>query len=310
MRKVIAIVGPTASGKTPVSIELAKVSDSEIISADSRQIYKNIPIATAVPDENVRKNVIHHFIEILEPEDDYNAGRYGKDARAVIENLHSDDKNVIIVGGSGLYLRSLIDGLYEEEIDTSDQRNILYEKLQKNGRKALFYELIKIDPETASNLTEYDTRRIIRALEVFYTTGKKISELRKNVPKINFDVILFALQHPRENLYKKINERVDKMIEIGLINEVRKLYETGYHYKIHNSLNTVGIKEVMMYFDGEIGKPEMLELIKMNTRRYAKRQFTWFKKDKRINWIPVDENTTSAELINEIQKIYEANPGV
>ncbi|KXK03737.1 MAG: tRNA delta(2)-isopentenylpyrophosphate transferase [Chlorobi bacterium OLB4] len=310
MRKVIAIVGPTASGKTPVSIELAKVSGSEIISADSRQIYKNIPIATAVPDENVRKNVIHHFIEILEPEDDYNAGRYGKDARAVIENLHSDDKNVIIVGGSGLYLRSLIDGLYEEEIDTSDQRNILYEKLQKNGRKALFYELIKIDPETASNLTEYDTRRIIRALEVFYTTGKKISELRKNVPKINFDVILFALQHPRENLYKKINERVDKMIEIGLINEVRKLYETGYHYKIHNSLNTVGIKEVMMYFDGEIGKPEMLELIKMNTRRYAKRQFTWFKKDKRINWIPVDENTTSAELINEIQKIYEANPGV
>ncbi|MEB2328941.1 MAG: tRNA (adenosine(37)-N6)-dimethylallyltransferase MiaA [Ignavibacteriaceae bacterium] len=310
MRKVIAIVGPTASGKTPVSIELAKVSGSEIISADSRQIYKNIPIATAVPDENVRKNVIHHFIEILEPEDDYNAGRYGKDARAVIENLHSDDKNVIIVGGSGLYLRSLIDGLYEEEIDTSDQRNILYEKLQKNGRKALFYELIKIDPETASNLTEYDTRRIIRALEVFYTTGKKISELRKNVPKINFDVILFALQHPRKNLYKKINERVDKMIEIGLINEVRKLYETGYHYKIHNSLNTVGIKEVMMYFDGEIGKPEMLELIKMNTRRYAKRQFTWFKKDKRINWIPVDENTTSAELINEIQKIYEANPGV
>jgi tRNA isopentenyltransferase (miaA) len=310
LRKVIAIVGPTASGKTPVSIELAKVSGSEIISADSRQIYKNIPIATAVPDENVRKNVIHHFIEILEPEDDYNAGRYGKDARAVIENLHSDDKNVIIVGGSGLYLRSLIDGLYEEEIDTSDQRNILYEKLQKNGRKALFYELIKIDPETASNLTEYDTRRIIRALEVFYTTGKKISELRKNVPKINFDVILFALQHPRENLYKKINERVDKMIEIGLINEVRKLYETGYHYKIHNSLNTVGIKEVMMYFDGEIGKPEMLELIKMNTRRYAKRQFTWFKKDKRINWIPVDENTTSAELINEIQKIYEANPGV
>jgi len=310
LRKVIAIVGPTASGKTPVSIELAKVSDSEIISADSRQIYKNIPIATAVPDENVRKNVIHHFIEILEPEDDYNAGRYGKDARAVIENLHSDDKNVIIVGGSGLYLRSLIDGLYEEEIDTSDQRNILYEKLQKNGRKALFYELIKIDPETASNLTEYDTRRIIRALEVFYTTGKKISELRKNVPKINFDVILFALQHPRKNLYKKINERVDKMIEIGLINEVRKLYETGYHYKIHNSLNTVGIKEVMMYFDGEIGKPEMLELIKMNTRRYAKRQFTWFKKDKRINWIPVDENTTSAELINEIQKIYEANPGV
>lgn len=203
MRKVIAIVGPTASGKTPVSIELAKVSGSEIISADSRQIYKNIPIATAVPDENVRKNVIHHFIEILEPEDDYNAGRYGKDARAVIENLHSDDKNVIIVGGSGLYLRSLIDGLYEEEIDTSDQRNILYEKLQKNGRKALFYELIKIDPETASNLTEYDTRRIIRALEVFYTTGKKISELRKNVPKINFDVILFALQHPREKSLQK-----------------------------------------------------------------------------------------------------------
>lgn len=307
MRKVLAIVGPTASGKTKISIELALQLNAEIVSADSRQIFKNIPVATAVPTIEERKKIVHHFIEILNIEEEYNAGKYGRDARILIQEIFNKGKNVIIVGGSGLYIKSLIDGFFDEEFDTTEERKNLYEKLKAKGNEFLYNELKEIDKITASKLVPENIRRIIRALEVYYATGKKLSDIQKQTPEINFRTIQFGMYPERSVLYKMINERTDKMIESGLLNEVRNLYDNGYHYKKYNSLNTVGVKEVMMYFDNELNKIEMIENIKMNTRRFAKRQMTWFRKDKRIIPVHVYPEMDFQKTANEIIKIYEDN---
>lgn len=307
MQKVLAIVGPTASGKTKVSVEIAQLLNAEIISADSRQIYKKIPVATAVPTLQERKNIIHHFLEILDIEENYNAGKYGREARSVIDNVLSNSKNVVIVGGSGLYIKSLIDGFFDEEFDTTRERKSLYEKLKSKGNEFLYNELKEIDKITASKLVPSNIRRIIRALEVYYATGRKLSDIQKQTPEINFRTVQFGMYPERSELYKMINVRTDKMIESGLIDEVRNLYDNGFHYKEFNSLNTVGVKEVMMYFDNEINKTEMIETIKMNTRRFAKRQMTWFRKDKRIIPVHAAPDLNFHRIAKEILKIYEDN---
>ncbi|MDD5362818.1 MAG: tRNA (adenosine(37)-N6)-dimethylallyltransferase MiaA [Ignavibacteria bacterium] len=288
-KAVYAIVGPTASGKTGLSIELARLLDAEIINCDSRQIYKHIQIATCAPTKLELKEIKHYFVNELELDEDFSAGEFAKRAKQKIKDILKRKKKVLIVGGSGLYLKALIEGFYEDEISDAEIRSELNRKLESKGREVLYKELMKVDPETASKMDSGKTRRVIRALEVFYASGKKISDLQKINTKPEFSTIQAGLYYHRPVLYKRINDRVDIMIKNGLLDEVKKLQDKGYSYKTHNSLNTVGIKEVFMHFEGALSLQEMTDMIKMNSRRYAKRQMTWFRKDKHIKWVDMDE---------------------
>jgi tRNA dimethylallyltransferase len=312
-KKVLAIAGPTASGKTELAYRIALYCKShlnktaEIISADSRQAYKHIPISASHPPAEYLKNIKHHFVNELELNREFNAGDFGKSGREVIKKLFSEDKIPVIAGGSGLYLRSLIYGLFEFESDDEDYekkknevRNILNHRAETEGMQKLLDELIKVDKEAAEGLDASNSRRILRALEVYNMTGKSILYWRKNMIEIPFTTVQYGLNWERKILYERINRRTDNMIAAGLIDEIKKLEENNYHYKTHNSLNTVGVKEVFDYLDGKISLNEMKELIKMNTRRFAKRQMTWFRKDKNINWIDI---TSEEEIINLPEKI-------
>jgi len=302
-RKVTIILGPTASGKTKTSIAVAGYLNMEIISADSRQIYKGIRIASAIPSEEERKGIVHHFMEELEPEEEYNAGKYGTEARKRIEDIFEKSKLPLVVGGSGLYLQSLTEGLFEEKSKSNEIRNKLKVLLNEKGKEYLYNELKKIDPESAEKMSPGYTRRIIRAMEVFYVTGKKISQLQKNLPQIEFEFLKVGLQLEKEELYKRIIRRVDEMLEAGLLNEILALKKRGLHYSVVNSLNTVGVKEIFDYLDGKCSLAEAIELIKRNTRRYAKRQMTWFRKDETIKWITLKPEK---DLSKEIIKIIES----
>ena len=302
---VLVLVGPTASGKTTLSIEVAKVLGAEIISADSRQVYKGIRIASAVPSIKERQGIKHYFLEFLKPFEDYNAGEFGKQARALIDNLFKENILPVIAGGSGLYIKSCIDGFFEEETRDDDIRLKLYDELENYGKEHLHDKLKVIDPESASVISTAYYRRVIRALEVYYITGKKMSELQKEKPEINFNAIQVGLSLDRKYLYQRINKRVDNMFDSGLIEEVTALKSKGYHYKTHNALNTVGVKEVFRYLENDISYETMVDSIKQNSRRYAKRQMTWFNKDKRIKWIEVTENKSTEKLCNEVIKIFK-----
>jgi tRNA dimethylallyltransferase len=312
-QKVLAIVGPTASGKTELAYRIALYLKShfnktaEIISADSRQAYKYIPISTSHPPQEYLINVKHHFVNELELNEEFNAGDFGKTGRELIQKLFSENKFPIIAGGSGLYLRSLIYGLFEFESDDEDYekkknevRTKLNHRAATEGMQVLLNELTEIDKEAAEGLDASNSRRILRALEVYEMTGKSILYWRKNMIKVPFTTMQFGLNWERKILYERINRRVDIMIKAGLIDEIKNLKEDNYHYKTHNSLNTVGVKEVFDYLDGKISLIEMTELIKMNTRRFAKRQMTWFRKDKSINWIEVNDEE---EIIHLPEKI-------
>ncbi|MBI5404464.1 MAG: tRNA (adenosine(37)-N6)-dimethylallyltransferase MiaA [Ignavibacteriae bacterium] len=304
MRKYIAITGPTASGKTSLAIELAKVLETEIVSADSRQIYKNIPIATATPSLKERQGIKHYFLEEIELDRLYNAGEYGRDARKIVENIFDKGKVPVVIGGSGLYLQALIDGFFEQDVKDREIRKKLNEEMAEHGKEYLFDKLKQVDPESAEKMAPHYFRRVIRALEVYYASGKKISELQKNNLKADFEAVQFGIMMDREYLYERINKRVDMMIEEGLVKEAEALKEKGFHPKTHNSLNTVGIKEVFMYFDGEYTYDEMIFHIKQNSRRFAKRQMTWFRRDERINWLEADENTDAFGLANRVIEIF------
>jgi tRNA dimethylallyltransferase len=312
-KKVLAIVGPTASGKTSLAYNIALYYKShlnktaEIISADSRQVYKYIPISTSHPPEEYQKNIKHHFVNELELNEEFNAGDFGIKAGKLIVELIEHDKIPIIAGGSGLYLRSLIYGLFsfedaEEEFEEKkdEVRKKLNERFESEGGELLYNELLKVDRKTAEKFDETKSRRIIRALEVYYVTGKPLSEWHENKAEVSFDTFQVGLNWDRKVLYDRINKRVDIMLEEGLIDEIKKLKENNYHYKTYNSLNTVGVKEVFDYLDGKTSVEEMTALIKMNTRRYAKRQMTWFRKDKNIKWIDV---TDEEEIISLPGKI-------
>ena len=304
IKKVIVIAGPTASGKTNLAINLALKLNGEIISADSRQVYKRIPIATAIPSMKERQGIQHHFMEILNLNETYTAGEFGKQGRAAIEDIFSRGKQPIVCGGSGLYIRSLIDGLFDAEIKDEKIRKDLYDKLKEKGKEFIYNELVEIDKIAASTMIPQNIRRVIRALEVYYSSGKKISELQQKKIKIDFKTVQFGIFNDRAKLYEKINNRVDQMFTKGLIEEVEWLRDNGYNSHEYNSLNTVGIKEVMAYLDGDLKQEEMKDLIKQNTRRYAKRQITWFGGDKRINWIEIDETFSENQITNEVIKVF------
>jgi tRNA dimethylallyltransferase len=316
--KVLAIIGPTASGKTALSVRLAeKLSEHtgkeiEIISADSRQVYKHIPIATAQPSIDIQKRFKHHFVNELELEQEFNAGEFGRKGREVIRNIFDSGKIPIIAGGSGLYIDSLVNGLFDYEDFKEDEdfklsrnkiRNELYIELKNYGLEKLVTELKKADPVTFNSMPQKTERRVIRALEVYYLTGIPISTHKNKKIDIGFKAVLMGIDMDRIELYGRINKRVENMIVDGLVEEIRKLKEMGFHYRDYNSLNTVGVKEVFDWLDEKLSYEKMVGLIKQNTRRFAKRQITWFKRYKDIKWI--DSNSEIATWISGEFSIQE-----
>lgn len=287
-RLVIAIVGPTCTGKTRIAIELAKLVKGEIISADARQIYKLIDIGTAKPTREELSEVPHHLVDILPLEDEISAGTFTKLARDAVNEIFARNHKPIIAGGSGLYLRAVIDGLFDAPDVDDEIREGLKKRLRTEGAEKLLAELKRVDPEAAKDLLSQNYKRILRALEIYYSSGERISELRQARPSTpSFKTLQFGILLERKLLYRRIEKRVDEMIEKGLIDEVKEILKRGFEPGL-NSLQTVGYKEAIGYVQGKIKFEEMVPLIKMNTRRYAKRQMTWFRKDSRIIWIEGD----------------------
>ena len=301
-RKVIVIVGPTCSGKTGVGISLAEKLRTEIISADSRQIYKLLTIGTAKPTTDELRKAKHHLVDFLEPDEDYNVSRFESDSLKIIEKLFSQNKIPIVVGGSGLYIKALAEGIFDTVDADSEYREELHDKREKFGNEYLYEELKRVDPQSASKMLPQNWKRVMRALEVYHLTGEpiwKFQETYKRETDIEFK--LFGLNWEREKLYRNIENRVDEMIAAGLVDEVKNILALGYSKKI-NALNTVGYKEIISFLENEITLERAVELIKRNTRRYAKRQMTWFRKTKGIEWLNCDESTSSEQLSSLILK--------
>jgi tRNA dimethylallyltransferase len=302
MEQVIVIVGPTCSGKTQLSINIAEQLNTEIISADSRQVYKYLDIGTAKPSSFDLKKVKHHFINILNPDENFNVSDFEVEALKVVNRLHSENKIPVVAGGSGLYIKALIDGIFNTVDKDEDYRSELLKKKADYGDEFLFNELKKVDPVSASKMLPQNYKRIIRALEVYHLTGKPIWEHQNEYNRnLKIDFLQFGLKWDRNTLYKNIDNRVDEMFRLGLIAEVKSILDKGYNKNI-NSLNSVGYREIISFIDGTISLEKATELIKRNTRRYAKRQLTWFNKDKSINWLEVKNNR---DLKNAARKIME-----
>lgn len=304
--RVIVIVGPTASGKSAVGLELARRLDGEIISADARQVFKYLDIGTAKPTVQERKEIRHHFVDVLRPDEPFSAGTFGIEGRRVVEEIFSRGKVPIVVGGSGLYVQSLTDGLFEGPAASSEVRRALENRLTTYGIERLVDELRRVDPAAAASIDCSKPRRLIRALEVYYVTGLPLTKHhQEKMPGINFSSMRFGLDWERKVLYERINRRCDRMVEQGFLAEVERLEAMGFTPEL-NALNTVGYAEVFAHRRGELTFGEMSELIKRNTRRYAKRQLTWFRRDKRIRWIPVASERDFEAACRFIEREYRA----
>ena len=289
--KVLILVGPTAVGKTALSLDLAEQLNAEIVSADSRQVYKFMDIGTAKPTPEELERIPHHFIDIRSPDQLYSAGEYGRDARDVIATLLSKFITPLVVGGSGFYIRALVDGLFAPQATDPEKKEQWRHRIKVEGKEQVFAILQKVDPETAARLHINDTQRVVRALEVWELTGRPISEFRQGEEiSASFSPLFFGLNRKRDELYARIEQRVDDMISEGLVGEVENLLHMGYGPQ-HNALRTVGYREVFDHFDGKIDYETMIDTIKQNTRRYAKRQLTWFRKDERIFWMDPGEQS-------------------
>ena len=281
MKRLIILLGPTGVGKTDLSIEIAQMLNSPIISADSRQIYKELKIGTAAPSEDQLRAVKHYFIAEKSIFEYYNASMFEVEVLDLLTELFETVDNVLMVGGATLYINSVCYGIDDlPNIDT-EIRNNLIERLEKEGIESLRFELKRIDPQYYAKADINNSKRILKALEVYLMTGKPYSSfLTKTGKQRDFEIVQIGLNRDRDELYRRIDLRVDQMVAEGLELEARQFFE---HRKL-NSLNTVGYKEWFEYFDGKISRDEAIELIKRNSRRYAKRQLTWFNRYKEINW--------------------------
>jgi tRNA dimethylallyltransferase len=302
---LLILLGPTGVGKTDISIKLAKkLPNIEIISADSMQIYKYMDIGTAKPNNNILKIIKHHMIDIADPAENFDVIQYSKLAIKIILDIFKRGKIPILVGGSGLYISSIINPLFTGPARDIEYREILEVEAKIHGKKYLYDKLSKIDSVSASKIEINDLRRIIRALEVYKSTGKTISYLQKKTFNKNakFKYQIIGLKRNREKLYQKINSRVDKMIKNGLIEEVKMLKERGYNENL-NSMQGLGYKQVNKHLNGVYTEEETIDLIKIETRHYAKRQMTWFNhKIKNIEWIDLDEYDEEKVLFKIINK--------
>ena len=299
--KVIVICGPTASGKTALSIELAKKINGEIVSCDSMQIYKDMNIGTAKPSIEEMQGIKHYMIDIISPDERYSVADYKKQAKEAIKEIISKGKVPIVVGGTGLYVDSLIYEINYPEIEFDEKyREDLEKRLKEEGLNILYEEAKKIDEEAIKKISPNDKKRILRILEIYHATGKNKTEQEKESRKtpVEFDYKVFALNMDREKLYERINKRVDLMIENGLIEEVENIYKK--YNKFPTAMQGLGYKEVVQYLEKRLTKEEMIEKIKQETRKFAKRQLTWFRKNKETIWLNADDT-----IQNNIKIILE-----
>lgn len=294
MKKVIVICGPTASGKTKLGIEVANKIGGEIISADSMQIYKDMDIGSAKPTKDEREKAVHHLIDFVSPDKRYSVADFKRDASNKIERIIGENKTPIIVGGTGLYIDSLV---YNIEFN-EEKTDLEYRELLDKEETSKLYELAnKIDEVSTKKISQNDRKRLMRIIEIYHSTGKTKYELEEESrKKVKYDYRIFILNMEREKLYERINQRVDKMIEEGLIDEVKKLLEK--YKEFPTAMQGLGYKETVQYLRGELTKEEMIDKIKQESRRYAKRQLTWFRRYKNAVWLDA-KNSNNANIIME-----------
>lgn len=292
--QVLVLVGPTAIGKTALSLELALEFNCEIISVDSMQVYRYMDIGTAKASLEERATVPHHLIDVVDPDENYDAARFVKDATGIIGQIHDRGKLPLLTGGTGLYFKSLLEGIFPEAPSDPLVREELKKKLQKNGPDKLHEELTFCDSSSAKRIHKNDTQRLLRALEIFLISGVPWSEHLKRQKEmmhstaLEADILQIGLTCQREKLYKRINLRCELMLQAGLEEEVRGLQRMGYGPDL-KSMGSIGYKHMCEYLNGSYDKDEMLRLLSRDTRRYAKRQYTWFNKNRELQWVDTSE---------------------
>ena len=296
--KVIVICGPTGIGKTSVGIRLAEKLGGEIISADSMQIYRYMDIGTAKPTVDERDRVLHHMIDIVDPDGDFDAVRFAEMARQKVTQLHQRGVMPFVVGGTGLYIKALLQGLFQSNPVDPQIRERLMKEAAENGSSRLFDHLQQVDPDAAERLHPNDTYRIVRALETIESTGRPISEHQQDhgFSDEPFHALKVCLQMDRQTLYDRIDRRVDLMIDAGFMDEVQKLLGMGYSADL-KSMQSIGYRHIIDFIEGRVSWDECVRTLKRDTRRYAKRQFTWFGADKDMIWHRPDEFNQIGELV-------------
>ncbi|MBF4693617.1 tRNA (adenosine(37)-N6)-dimethylallyltransferase MiaA [Fusibacter ferrireducens] len=301
MKKILVIVGPTAVGKTDISIDVAKALDTEIISCDSVQIYKRLDIGSAKPTIDEMQGVKHHLIDFVEPDQNYSVSEYRQDAQAVISKLHAQGKIPVITGGTGLYVNALLYEMHFGE-NASDEtyRQSLESKAELEGNNAVHDLLKQVDLQASEKIHPNNIRRVIRALEINKVTGKNVGDFTLDPVRTKaYEVVLIGLTRERSKLYDRINRRVDLMLEAGLIEEVEKLKKSGLDDSFQ-SMQGIGYKEVLAYLNGLYDLDAMISLLKQNSRRYAKRQMTWFKRYEEIQWIDLETFSSKEAVVKTI----------
>lgn len=301
--KVVVLIGPTAVGKTNLSIELAKKFDGEIISGDSMQIYKVMDIATAKISKEEMQGVPHHLIDILEPDESFSVAQFQELVRKKITEITSRGKVPFIVGGTGLYIQAVLyDYQFQETATDTAFRTKLEEMAQAEGTLTIHDMLNKVDSEAAAAIHHHNVRRVIRALEVFHVTGRKMSDIQREQKQESlYDAALIGLTMERNVLYERINKRVEQMLEIGLLEEVQHFYEKGI--RDCQSLQAIGYKEIYKYYDGLLSLEDSIEELKQNSRRYAKRQLTWFRNKMNVQWFDMTESVKTHDITKNLQEI-------
>ncbi|MHC4197912.1 MAG: tRNA (adenosine(37)-N6)-dimethylallyltransferase MiaA [Planctomycetota bacterium] len=298
------LTGPTASGKSGVALHIARGIGAEIISADSMQVYRGMDVGTAKPTREARADVTHHLIDIVEPSERYSVGRFVSDAHKAIADIESRGKRYIIVGGTGLYIKALREGLFSAPEADWALREELMAVAEERGSEYLHNALREVDPQSAERIPEGDLRRTVRALEVHRKTGHAISLLHREWGQGGGKSVLIALYRRKTNLYRRIEERVDRMLELGLIEEVERLLSRP-DKPGKQAREALGYKEVIEHLEGKLSADEMRDKIKQNTRRFAKRQMTWFRSFCRVNWVAVNEGEDAESVARRAQEVLK-----
>jgi len=304
---LVVITGPTATGKSEVGVLVAGKVGGEIVSADSMLVYRGMDIGTAKPTSSQMRNIPHHLIDIVGPDQEYNVALFQKQARVIIADIMRRNKIPVLVGGTGLYIRAVIDDYdFSGSEGNESYRKALHKEAMEHGPELLHKRLSEVDPRAASKLHPKDVRRVIRALEVYKFTGKPISSYHTIAQSSQpiYNLLMFGLTMDREMLYRKIERRVDSMIAAGLVEEVQGLLNRGFSPEL-SSMRGLGYKEIVAYLTGRLSLDQAVDILKRNTRRFAKRQMTWFRRDERIRWFHVDRCGGLDVIVQEITRMIE-----